>query len=895
MKILYFTITTFIFLLVTTFVKADDIIFPMGQNLGGAPAWKYKGGGNNFDGTLWKTLSFSETSWLTTNSAIGFGNSTPVRSTDIPTDNSAGGGGSNGSRYPTLYFRKTVNIADPTAYYSFTINTQFDDGIVIWINGVEAFRNNIIANPTYSAWATASLSGNGATIFTATIANSMFIPGDNIIAVEVHQNAANSNDLFFDMELIGDNSATSAVLTRGPYLQSGSQNALTFRWRTDVSTDSRVTWGSAFGSYTDTIDSSTLTTEHIVRISGLNPDTKYWYTIGSTTQTIQATNTNYFLTLPPDNTNRKLKFLAIGDCGNASTNQVDTKNAFVNFIGTNNIDAMISLGDNAYSSGLDNELQTEFFDIYKNDILKYYKLYTSPGNHDYGNNSANTGVRNNAYYNSFSNPTAGEAGGSPSGTEAYYSFNVGDVHFVSLDSYGMENSNTTKIYDTLGTQCVWLKNDLGNNTKKWVVVYFHHPPYTKTSHNSDSEQDLIDMRENFIRIMERYGVDLVLNGHAHGYERSYLLKNFYKAPGGSTALYSADFVKALHTADSSSAKYNGSLLSCAYNYNSGKYQHGSVYVVSGSAGQIGGSATGYPHKAMVYSNNTNGGCFYFEVNGNRLDAKFISYSGTGGSVAPLIRDSFTIFKDVNKVQDIVIATNTLLTLAASWPGTYSWPNNAGATTQTVSINTATNGTFNYIVRDANNCLKDSFHVIITAPVAVSVIDFTAQARSTIVALQWTSSKETNNRYFNIERSVDGIHWSALTQVVGAGNSSLAHTYHTADSNPYEGFNFYRLSQTDFNGNSQVLDIKKVIYSSSSDLIVNVKNDGKNKMMVSIRAKGTSIVSLKVTDMAGRDLLKESVNIVGGYVEKILNLQNGSYIITVISKTGAQVTNKILVE
>ena len=280
-------------------------------------------------------------------------------------------------------------------------------------------------------------------------------------------------------------------------------------------------------------------------------------------------------------------------------------------------------------------------------------IYLVPGNHDYGNSSANTGVRNNAYYNSFTQPTAGELGGTPSGTEAYYSYDVGDVHLVALDSYGMENSNTTKLYDTLGAQCVWLKNDLTVNTKKWVIVYFHHPPYTKTSHNSDfnragAELDLVAMREKFIRILERFGVDLVLCGHAHGYERSYLLKNYFNTYA--SPLDDIDFNIATHTAlgTNQNAKYDATANSCPYVYNSGKINHGSVYIVAGSAGQLGGSATGYPHDAMYYSNNLNGGSFYFEVDSNRLDAKFLSYSGTGGSVVPVIRDQFTIFKDVNK-------------------------------------------------------------------------------------------------------------------------------------------------------------------------------------------------------------------------------------------------------
>ena len=123
--------------------------------------------------------------------------------------------------------------------------------------------------------------------------------------------------------------------------------------------------------------------------------------------------------------------MAFGDCGNNSTNQVDVKNAALAYIGSNDIDALLGIGDNAYNSGIDNEFQLEFFDIYKNDLFRNKKLYLVPGNHDYGNSSANTGVRNNDYYKNFTLPTAAELGGTPSGTEAYYSYDIGDVHLVA--------------------------------------------------------------------------------------------------------------------------------------------------------------------------------------------------------------------------------------------------------------------------------------------------------------------------------------------------------------------------------------------------------------------------------------------------------------------------------
>jgi hypothetical protein len=232
------------------------------------------------------------------------------------------------------------------------------------------------------------------------------------------------------------------TLTRGPYLQVGKQDSITIRWRTSSATNSKVTWGTSYvvspGTYANSLtqDVAVPVTEHVVRIGGLTADTKYWYTIGSTTTVWQQTNTNYFLTLPLDNTTRKLRFLAIGDCGNNSTNEANVKNTFINYIGANDIDAMILLGDNAYTTGTDAEYQTNFFDVYKNDLLRYNKLYPAPGNHDYGNSATNTGKTGTTpalsmpYHNNFTVPMGGEIGGVASAAKNFYSFNVGDVHFI---------------------------------------------------------------------------------------------------------------------------------------------------------------------------------------------------------------------------------------------------------------------------------------------------------------------------------------------------------------------------------------------------------------------------------------------------------------------------------
>jgi hypothetical protein len=117
-------------------------------------------------------------------------------------------------------------------------------------------------------------------------------------------------------------------------------------------------------------------------------------------------------------------------------------------------------------------------------------------------------------------PAEGEAGGLASGTERYYSFDYANIHLVCLDAMTSDRSPA-------GPMLTWLEEDLAATDKAWIIAFWHHPPYTWGTHNSDFERELIDMRENAVPILERYGVDLVLCGHSHVYERSWLLNGHY--------------------------------------------------------------------------------------------------------------------------------------------------------------------------------------------------------------------------------------------------------------------------------------------------------------------------------------------------------------------------------
>ncbi len=428
----------------------------------------------------------------------------------------------------------------------------------------------------------------------------------------------------------------AAKLIRGPYLQAAGTQQMMIRWRTDVSARSRVKYGTSPDKLDQQADDAGLVTEHKVLLTHLQPNTRYYYSIGGYKDVLQGNADNYFMTLPEAGKTGLYRIAALGDCGDGSPNQQLVKEQLIKYIGGNYLNAWILLGDNAYPDGTDAEYQSKFFNVYKDDLLKKYPLFPAPGNHDYHDTDISASMAQQThqtnYYQNFSMPSEGEAGGLPSHSAAFYSFDIGNIHFLSLDSYGKEDS-AYRLYDTTGPQVTWIKKDLAaNKNKGWVIAYWHHPPYTMGSHNSDREDELVHIRENFIRILERNGVDLVLNGHSHDYERTRMISGHY-GPAGS-------FDPAKHNISSSSGRNDGSSNSAPYIKDS-VHTTGTVYVVSGSAGKLGGKQTVYPHNAMYFADADHGGSTILEIQGNRLDLKWICADG-------VIRDQFTMMKNVNR-------------------------------------------------------------------------------------------------------------------------------------------------------------------------------------------------------------------------------------------------------
>ena len=466
---------------------------------------------------------------------------------------------------------------------------------------------------------------------------------------------------------LASDTALSEILTRGPYLQNGSHTNVTIRWRTDMETDSRVRYGTNLATLNFTNDVATSLTDHVVTVTGLLPDTKYFYSIGSVATTLAGEAANYFfVTSPLPGMVKNTRVWVLGDSGTANNYQINVRDAYENFTAARHTDLWLMLGDNAYASGLDFEYQYSLFDIYTN-MLRKSVLWPTLGNHDTA--QATAFVDTYPYFDIFTLPKNGEAGGVASGTEHYYSFDYANIHFICLDSMTATRATNSAMY-------LWLTNDLASSTSKWTIAYWHHAPYTKGSHDSDVETELIEMRQVFLPVVEQGGVDLVLCGHSHVHERSYLLDQHY---GDSTTLTNSMKLNAGSGRENDTGAYRKNL------FNPRAHQ-GAVYAVVGNSGQATGGALDHP--AMRVSLNKLGS-LVLDIGGDRLDATFLRDDGA-------TNDTFTILK-VNATTSLRILTTTKNPLGHC---TITWASVGGLRYRVSYQDGNPNGVFTDIMRSA---------------------------------------------------------------------------------------------------------------------------------------------------------------------------------------------------
>lgn len=190
-------------------------------------------------------------------------------------------------------------------------------------------------------------------------------------------------------------------------------------------------YGTSSSSLNLSVSNSTQLTEHVIELTGLARDMSNFHPVGTSTTTLQGDTGNYFYTHPAVGSTGAVRIWATGDFGVNTSNQRAVRDSYRNYTGSTHTNVWLWLGDNAYNDGTDSEYQTNVFNQYPYQFKKWV-VWPSSGNHDL--HTANSALQTGPYYDNFTMPKAGEVGGVASGTEAYYSFNYANIHFVCLES-----------------------------------------------------------------------------------------------------------------------------------------------------------------------------------------------------------------------------------------------------------------------------------------------------------------------------------------------------------------------------------------------------------------------------------------------------------------------------
>ncbi|WP_413033515.1 S-layer homology domain-containing protein [Paenibacillus xylanilyticus] len=611
--------------------------------------WKYFDQGQDLM-SVWQTV-YEDATWPEGNAPFGYkDNGNGISTTYFgPLQTEVDYGGDKSLKHRTTYFRTTLTVSqEQIQNYGQILGTfGIDDGAVLYVNGEEVRRFGMPEGEiNYSTKAASSkdLPVMYEDVDLTEPLQTLLHEGDNIVAVEVHQQSDGSSDLYFDMELRALADAPAIDISKVTATFYGdAKSGKGFTWYTPLaSTNSHVqvvkkqdgapdfSMAQSFSGEAIISRNSPGEMVHKAEATGLEADTSYYYRVGDETLGLWS-ETGEFQTAPVDGA---FTFVDLTD-----TQAKDEEEAILSAATLSkalatvpNAEFVVHNGD-VVENGTSEQEWNWLLGHSQNDLMRT-TIVPSAGNHE---------NKNYAFYDHFNVKQPENA---ETVTGAYYSYDYSNAHFIVLNS----NENSAEYANFSSDQVEWMKQDVEQAKSagaEWIIVNIHKGPYTTSNHATD--KDIIGengVRQQIAPLMNELGIDLVLQGHDHIYARTKPIKQDGQAEEAAQITES----------------FNGE--SIEYNVN----PDGTIYMIPGTAGakvyfkntkpELGEAYFSLfdraeENHARVYGDTTSAARGQVQnftsltVDGGKLTAIVYEIDQNKNNAAPFIVDKFGITKDTS--------------------------------------------------------------------------------------------------------------------------------------------------------------------------------------------------------------------------------------------------------
>ena len=457
-----------------------------------------------YNRTSWTAPTFDATSWKKAKGAFGTKTGNLHSGATTQLDGCPG----NENNYPTYYFRTTVTLtADQLAETTKLVgHIQYDDAAIVYINGVRAAAFNDEGCDSNSSYCTNIADGDQDFEIIEPAALDALHGGENTVAVELHNRAEGSSDIFFGLPELALSDEAVDYQSNISLSMGADESQMGFTWYSmlageaslAIAANDAMTGAQTYAVTPTTANDGQQSCQ--VTVTDLQPGTTYYYQL---TNAGQKSEIFSFATAQVGS----FSFAYVGDpqIGAGST-QSDilgwdkTLNLIRSDKNFSDVSFLLSAGDQVNTSSDEGQ-----YDGYlDHDVLTGLPAATVVGNHDSGSN---------AYGQHFNVANESETlGTTAAGGDSYFVYN--NVLFLVLNS----NNMSTAEHKQFMVDAIKATKD---QDIQWKVVTFHHSVYSVANHTVD--KDILIRRNELVPVFQELDIDVVLMGHDHVYVRSYMM------------------------------------------------------------------------------------------------------------------------------------------------------------------------------------------------------------------------------------------------------------------------------------------------------------------------------------------------------------------------------------